>query len=67
MLPTDLPRVEQNPLSSVQALLHEHGFRVNIGDDFTPQFDVFISHASEDKDDVVRPLAFALKERNISV
>jgi hypothetical protein len=67
VLPTALPRVEQKPLSSMPSLLHEHGFGVNNEDDFTPQFDVFVSHASEDKDDVVRPLAFALKERNISV
>lgn len=30
-------------------------------------FDVFISHASEDKDDVVRPLAHALTERGLEV
>lgn len=30
-------------------------------------FDVFISHASEDKDDVVRPLAHALTERGLAV
>lgn len=31
------------------------------------EYDVFISHASEDKDDVVRPLANALKEEGLSV
>ncbi len=31
------------------------------------EFDVFVSHATEDKDDVVRPLAHALRERGISV
>ena len=30
-------------------------------------FDVFISHASEDKDDVVRPLANALREGGLTV
>jgi hypothetical protein len=30
-------------------------------------YDVFISHASEDKDDVVRPLAEALRERGFAV
>ena len=30
-------------------------------------FDVFISHASEDKDDIVRPLANALKEEELHV
>ena len=31
------------------------------------EYDVFISHASEDKDDVVRPLANALKKEGLSV
>jgi hypothetical protein len=31
------------------------------------EYDVFVSHASEDKDEVVRPLAGALRERGISV
>jgi hypothetical protein len=33
----------------------------------TREFDVFISHASEDKDDIVRPLAHALKARGLEV
>jgi hypothetical protein len=32
-----------------------------------PEYDVFISHASEDKDEVVRPLANALKNLGIKV
>ncbi len=31
------------------------------------EFDVFISHATEDKTDVVRPLAHALRERGLTV
>lgn len=31
------------------------------------EYDVFISHASEDKDDVVRPLAISLREKGIKV
>ena len=31
------------------------------------EFDVFISHASEDKDDVVRPLAHALQDAGLQV
>ena len=31
------------------------------------EYDVFISHASEDKDDVVRPLAISLKGKGINV
>lgn len=30
-------------------------------------FDVFISHASEDKDEIVRPLAHALKQQGLDV
>lgn len=31
------------------------------------EFDVFISHASEDKDEIVRPLAHALRDRGLEV
>jgi hypothetical protein len=31
------------------------------------QYDVFVSHASEDKDDVVRPLAHALQDQGLEV
>lgn len=35
--------------------------------DSSREYDVFISHASEDKENVVRPLANALKERGVAV
>ena len=35
--------------------------------DIEKEYDVFISHATEDKDEVVRPLANALKNRNLNV
>ena len=35
--------------------------------DVNKEYDVFISHASEDKDSVVRPLAIALKNKGINV
>lgn len=35
--------------------------------DSNKEYDVFISHASEDKDSVVRPLAIALKNKGINV
>ncbi|MDP9388003.1 MAG: DUF1883 domain-containing protein [Actinomycetota bacterium] len=38
-----------------------------VTDDDAREFDVFISHASEDKDAVVRPLAAALSARGLSV
>lgn len=31
------------------------------------KYDVFLSHASEDKDDVARPLALLLQERGLRV
>lgn len=38
-----------------------------VGADDEREFDVFISHATEDKDAVVRPLAHALQDREIDV
>lgn len=35
--------------------------------DVDPEYDVFISHASEDKDDVVRPLANSLRDKGVKV
>ena len=42
---------------------------IPLPDSKTPmcQFDVFISHASEDKDNVVRPLAEALRRAGLRV
>ncbi|WP_420608251.1 DUF1883 domain-containing protein [Novosphingopyxis sp.] len=64
-----LPTASEAPLRSVPTLVR------NADDDDFPTsgnvenetFDVFISHASEDKDDVVRPLANALKAGGLSV
>jgi hypothetical protein len=39
----------------------------DVADTDAREFDVFISHASEDKDSVVRPLAAALAERGLAV
>ncbi|MFQ5850829.1 MAG: toll/interleukin-1 receptor domain-containing protein [Candidatus Binatia bacterium] len=36
-------------------------------EDVAREYDVFISHASEDKDEVVRPLAHALQEAGLRV
>jgi hypothetical protein len=38
-----------------------------VGGGESREFDVFVSHASEDKDDVVRPLAQALQARGLEV
>lgn len=67
VLPPPLKTINQKPLSSVPSLVHNRGFSIDLDIDNDPEYDVFISHASDDKDDVVRPLAFALKERGVTV
>lgn len=67
ILPPPLPTIQQKPLSSVPSLFLGNNIPPEFGDDVKREYDVFISHASEDKDDVVRPLALALKERGLSV
>ena len=59
-----LPVAQEAPLSSVPSLVRDAVPGMNTED---KDFDVFISHASEDKDDVVRPLAHALKDGGLSV
>lgn len=68
VLPNALPEYREPALSTVPSL-----FR---GDDATPsidsdnihkEYDVFISHASEDKDEVVRPLVHALQINGLKV
>ncbi|MDV5825779.1 DUF1883 domain-containing protein [Sphingobium naphthae] len=66
---TPLPTINEAPLRSVPTLVRD------ADDDLAapPEapdgrvFDVFISHASEDKNEVVRPLANALREAGLSV
>jgi hypothetical protein len=68
MLPSTLPELRQPPLSSVPSLVHKYDSPPNYeGTDVNKEYDVFISHASEDKDEVVRPLAFALKNEDLVV
>lgn len=64
-LPGTLPTAQDAPLESVPTLLRQRA----IGAEETEQreFDVFISHASEDKDEVVRPLAYALQAGGLKV
>ena len=68
-LPGPLPALRETPLSSVPSLVQgakgEAG--VETFNDEARQFDVFISHASEDKDIVVRPLAHALQNAGLIV
>jgi hypothetical protein len=66
ILPGPLPAIREAPLSSVPSLVRGGEGRPADEDDGR-EFDVFISHASEDKDDVVRPLAIALQEGGLAV
>ncbi len=65
VLPGPLPEIRETPLADVPGLVRnnpppsiEHGGESH---------DVFISHASEDKDEIVRPLVTALSSKGLSV
>jgi hypothetical protein len=66
MIPGTLPEMRQPSLSTVPSLVQDRQKPPEY-DNETREYDVFISHASEDKDDVVRPLAMALKSEGLSV
>lgn len=64
-LPGILPPAKQASLASVPSLyLGKEG---KPEDDIQKEYDVFISHASEDKDEVVRPLANSLRSKGLRV
>jgi hypothetical protein len=68
VLPGALPAIRETPLSSIPSLLlGQDRFGINPDIEDSRQFDVFISHASEDKDDIVRPLATALQDAGLAV
>ena len=64
-----LPPINEGSLRDIPSLVREvtdeQGPGVGVDDERV--FDVFISHASEDKDEVVRPLANALREAGLTV
>jgi len=65
VLPGPLPEIRQTPLTEVPGLV-----RNNIPpavDSGGQTHDVFISHASEDKEEIVRPLANALIDQGLDV
>ena len=64
-LPGSLPTLQEAPLDSVPSLFRDHMPAPE--NDHDKEYDVFISHASEDKDEVVRPLALALQSGGLSV
>lgn len=68
VLPGALPEIRQAPLATVPSLVHKNDYLPSETEEaYQKKFDVFISHASEDKEDVVRPLAQALRQVGLSV
>lgn len=68
VLPGALPAIREAPLSSVPSLfLGRPAGGLPPADEPAREFDVFISHASDDKDEVVRPLALALQGTGLRV
>ena len=65
VLPGPLPELRESPLSSEPALIRRD-IPPSV-DQSTQVYDVFISHSSEDKEDVVRPLATALQGEGLRV
>lgn len=64
MMPSALPEIREAPLSSLPDLVREPPPKLVDGG---KTYDVFISHASEDKDTFVRGLANALSEEGLTV
>lgn len=67
VLPGILPEIKNESLKSVPSLLLDRSMSFGDHDEIERDYDVFISHASEDKDDVVRPLAVLLKDKGLRV
>lgn len=65
VLPSPLPTLRETPLASMPSLVN------NTPSDAAAEqakpYDVFVSHASEDKDAIVRPLAKALRGHGLEV
>lgn len=64
VVPGALPEIREAPLSTVPSLVREPAPAVADSD---AAYDVFISHASEDKDTIVRALATALVGHGLKV
>ena len=68
VLPGKLPQAKQASLSTVPSLVQDKEIDSDFREDpILRQYDVFISHASEDKAEVVRPLALALQSKGLRV
>ncbi len=67
-LPQALPALREQPLSTIPSLIRDEPVLASRSADLVNEiYDVFISHASEDKDDVARPLAETLQVGGLSV
>lgn len=64
VLPSPLPKIREAPLNSVPGLVRDVPPAASAD---AEAYDVFISHASEDKDSIVRFLAEALQGRGLAV
>jgi Domain of unknown function (DUF1883)/TIR domain len=67
VLPSSLPTYQESPLSEMPSLLQGRNNENNSYSFEEREFDVFISHASEDKEEIVRPLAISLQNLGLSV
>ncbi|MCK4809704.1 MAG: DUF1883 domain-containing protein [Candidatus Omnitrophica bacterium] len=69
VLPNALPELVERPLSSVPSLVQNRKYFIDEDkhEEVERTYDVFISHASEDKDEIVRPLAVALQSKGLKV
>jgi hypothetical protein len=68
VLPGILPSAKQAPLTTVPTLVQDREIFQPSGEEtIIRKYDVFISHASEDKDEVVRPLAIELQNHGLKV
>jgi hypothetical protein len=67
VLPGRLAPFREPPLSSVPSLVRSESAPGEGAEAGERDYDVFISHASEDKDEVVRPLAVALQGAGLKV
>lgn len=68
VLPGVLPTAKQPSLSTVPSLVQDKEISIGNGEEpYIRQYDVFISHASEDKEEVVRPLAIELQKKGLRV
>ena len=67
VLPSPLPTYQDAPLATVPSLVQRSDASLFGPQDDQREHDVFISHASEDKEEIVHPLAIALRKAGLSV